>query len=236
MKLTPYLFYLAAVVGLSCEAAFAQQGPAPNKSAGTPQILPRPDSRFDGNVGRTYLDSDPPQFPQPVQAPKGAPNIVLILIDDAGLRAVRHVRRRRPDAGARQLAAEGLRYTRFHTTALCSPTRAALLTGRNHHSTAPASSPRPPPATTATRGIIRRTCGTIAEVLRQNGYATAWFGKNHNTPDWETQPGRAVRPLAERPGLRLLLRLHGRRHGPVAADALREPQPGPASRPIRTTS
>ncbi|MEQ9689605.1 MAG: hypothetical protein RLO48_07730, partial [Bauldia litoralis] len=77
------LVLLAAVAGLSCEAN-AQQPPDPTMSTGTPQVLPRPDYHFNGNVGRTYLESDTPKFPQPVKAPDGAPNVVLILIDDAG--------------------------------------------------------------------------------------------------------------------------------------------------------
>ena len=107
---------------------------APSRSGGTPIVLPRPDFHFPGNVGRTYLDSAKPQFPQPVQAPKGAPNIVLILIDDAGFGQFSTFGGGVPSPTMDKLAAEGLRYNRFHTTALCSPTRAALITGRNHHS------------------------------------------------------------------------------------------------------
>src|SRR5262245_18769287 len=108
------------------------QGPSP----GTSSVLPRPDFHFQGNVGRTYQDSDPPQFPQPVQAPKGAPNVLLILIDDAGFGQFSTFGGSVPSPTMDKLAAEGLRYNRFHTTALCSPTRAALITGRNHHSVA----------------------------------------------------------------------------------------------------
>jgi arylsulfatase A-like enzyme len=85
-----------------------------------------------------------------------------------------------------KLAAEGLRYNHFHTTALCSPTRAALITGRNHHSTSFAGITE---AATGYDGyccVLPRNCGTVGEVLRQNGYMTAWIGKNHNTPTWET--------------------------------------------------
>jgi len=95
---------------------------------GTPSVLPRPDFHFPGNVGRTFADSDPAQFPQPVQAPKGAPNIVLILIDDVGFGQFSTFGGGVPSPTMDKLAAEGLRYNRFHTTALCSPTRAALIT------------------------------------------------------------------------------------------------------------
>src|SRR4051795_10701566 len=114
----------------------AAESPASTSSPHTPSVLPRPDFHFPGTVGRTYLDSDPAQFPHPVQAPKGAPNVVLILIDDAGFGQFGTFGGGVPSVTMDKLAAEGLRFNRFHTTALCSPTRAALITGRNHHSVA----------------------------------------------------------------------------------------------------
>src|SRR5262245_3534219 len=93
----------------------------------TPSVLPRPDFHFPGTVGRTYLDSDPAQFPQPVPAPKGAPNVVLILIDDAGFGQFSTFGGGVPSPTMDRLAAEGLRFNTFHTTALCSPARAALI-------------------------------------------------------------------------------------------------------------
>jgi arylsulfatase A-like enzyme len=148
-------------------------------------VLPRPDFHFPGNVGRTYLDSDPAQFPQPVQAPKGAPNVVLILIDDAGFGQFGTFGGGVPSPTMDRLAAEGLRYNRFHTTALCSPTRAALITGRNHHSTAFGTIAETATGYDGYTAVLPRSAGTIGEVLRQNGYMTAWIGKNHNTPTWE---------------------------------------------------
>ncbi|HEY7157019.1 MAG TPA: arylsulfatase [Gemmataceae bacterium] len=166
--------------------ALAQDKPkADPPSAGTPSVLPRPDFHFTGNVGRTFLDSDPAQFPQPVQAPKGAPNIVLILIDDAGFGQFSTFGGGVPSPTMDKLAAEGLRYNRFHTTALCSPTRAALITGRNHHSCAFASIAEAATGYDGYTCVLPRSCGTVGEVLRQNGYMTAWIGKNHNTPTWE---------------------------------------------------
>jgi arylsulfatase len=151
----------------------------------TPNVLPRPDFHFRGNMGRTYLDSDPPQFPQPVQAPKGAPNIVLILIDDVGFGQFSTFGGGVPSPTMDRLAAEGLRYNRFHTTALCSPTRAALITGRNHHSAASGVIGETATGYDGYTCVLPRDCGTVGEVLRQNGYMTAWIGKNHNTPPWE---------------------------------------------------
>jgi arylsulfatase len=149
-------------------------------------VLPFPDFHFQGTVGRTISDSDPPEFPQPKQPPKGAPNIVYILIDDAGYGQFGTFGGQVQTPALDRVAAEGLRYTCFHTTALCSPTRAALLTGRNHHSTGNGVITEAATGYDGYTGIIGKNVGTIAEVLRQYGYATAWFGKNHNTPDWET--------------------------------------------------
>ncbi len=160
----------------------------PLPQAVTPDILPRPDFHFTGEVGRTYLDSDPAQFPQPVQPPKGAPNIVLILLDDVGFGQFSTFGGGVPSPTMDRLATEGIRYNYFHTTALCSPTRAALITGRNHHSASFAGITE---AATGFDGyccVLPKNCGTVGEVLRQNGYMTAWIGKNHNTPTWETSP------------------------------------------------
>src|SRR5215467_1632062 len=134
MKTVISLLIVALTGGLIIlDGAFAQQKSDTGKT-GTPTVLPRPDFHFSGQVGRTYLESSPPQFPQPVQAPKGAPNVLLILIDDAGFGQFSTYGGGVPSPTMDKLAAEGLRYNRFHTTALCSPTRAALITGRNHQS------------------------------------------------------------------------------------------------------
>lgn len=157
-----------------------------NTPSGTPSVLPRPDFRFSGEVGRTVPDSDPAQFPKPVKAPEGAPNIVLILIDDAGFGQFSTFGGGIPSPTMDRLAAQGLRFNRFHTTALCSPTRAALITGRNHHSAAFAGITECATGYDGYTCILPKSCGTVGEVLRQNGYMTAWIGKNHNTPTWET--------------------------------------------------
>jgi arylsulfatase A-like enzyme len=154
--------------------------------AGTPDHLPRPDFHFTGQVGRTFKDSDPAQFPQPTEPPKGAPNIVLILLDDVGFGQFSTFGGGVPSPTMDRLAKEGVRYNHFHTTALCSPTRAALITGRNHHSTSFAGITELATGYDGYCCILPKNCGTVAEVLRQNGYMTAWIGKNHNTPTWET--------------------------------------------------
>src|SRR5262245_20088276 len=93
--------------------------------SGTPQVLPRLDFRFPGEVGRTYLDSDPAQFPQPAAAPAGAPNILLILLDDVGFGQFSTFGGGVPSPTMDRLAKEGLRFNRFHTTALCKIGRAS---------------------------------------------------------------------------------------------------------------
>lgn len=148
--------------------------------------LPRPDHKYQGNVGRTINESDPAQFPKPVSPPQGAPNIVLVLIDDSGYGQWGTFGGLIPTPGLDRVAQDGLRYTRFHTTALCSPTRAALLTGRNHHSVGNGVITEAATGFDGYTGIIPRSAATVAQVLREYGYATSWFGKNHNTPDWET--------------------------------------------------
>jgi len=176
---------LAAVsIPALSQTAFAQNPGSP-VSAGS-LSLPRPDFHFKGQVGRTYQDSDPATFPQIVRPPKGAPNIVLILLDDVGFGQFSVFGGGVPSPNMEKLAAQGLRYNRFHTTALCSPTRAALLTGRDHHVAGTGVITETATGYDGYTGIIPRSAGTVAEILRQNGYATAWVGKNHNTPAWET--------------------------------------------------
>ncbi|KQV79264.1 sulfatase-like hydrolase/transferase [Rhizobium sp. Root1220] len=154
-----------------------------------PVVLPMTEPRFQGEVGRTFRDSDPPQFLQSVRPPKGAPNVVVILLDDAGFGQFSTFGGGgMPSPTADRLAAEGLRFNEFHTTALCSPTRAAFLTGRNHHSSGFGVISEITDGYDGYTGIMPKSAGTIAQTLRLNGYATAWFGKNHNTPAWEQNP------------------------------------------------
>src|SRR6185295_1371529 len=135
---------LAALLAALSAALLAQTADA--QSQGPATSLPRPDFRFKGQIGRTYEDSDPATFPAVVRPPKGAPNVVLILLDDAGYG---------------QFSAFG--------GGVPSPNIEKLATGYDGYT-----------------GIIPKSAGTVSEILRQNGYATAWIGKNHNTPAWET--------------------------------------------------
>jgi arylsulfatase A-like enzyme len=154
-------------------------------SADAQTVLPRPDPPFKGHIGRTYQDSTPDQFPL-IKAPPGAPNVLLVLIDDTGYGAWSTFGGQVATPNVDRIADMGLRYTRFHTTALCSPTRAALITGRNHHSVGTGVITEMGTAYPGYTGQIPKSAATIAEIVRQNGYSTLWIGKNHNVPDWET--------------------------------------------------
>ena len=154
-------------------------------AASAQDVLPRPEPPFNGVIGRTAAASTP-DFPAPVRAPQGAPNVLLVLTDDVGFGASSAFGGSIPTPTLDRLARDGLRYNRFHTTALCSPTRAALITGRNHHTAASGTIMEFATGYPGYNSEMPRSVGTIAEVLRQNGYGTAWFGKNHNVPDWQT--------------------------------------------------
>jgi len=154
--------------------------------AGTAQnVLPRPEPAFKGKIGRKTSESEK-DFPQEVQAPEGAPNVLLIMTDDVGYGASSTFGGPVPTPTMDRLARDGLRYTQFHTTALCSPTRAALLSGRNHHSAATGIIMELATGFPGYNSLMPKSAGTFAEVLKQNGYNTAWYGKNHNVPDWQS--------------------------------------------------
>ena len=213
------------VAAAFCSAALAQ-GPGSWPEASTPGVLPRPDFHFPGNVGRTILDSDPPQFPQPVQAPEGAPNVVLILLDDAGFGQFATFGGGIASPTMDALAAEGLRFTRFHTTALCSPTRAALITGRNHHSAATGVIAEAATGYDGYTSILPRSAGTDRRGAAAERLHDRLDRQEPQHAGLGDQRRRAVRPLGQRPRLRLFLRLQRRRHEPLQPGALREPQPG----------
>jgi arylsulfatase A-like enzyme len=149
--------------------------------------LPIPDPPFKGEIGKSVEDSKP-DYPQPIAAPTGAPNVLLILLDDVGFGMTSTFGGPVPTPHLDKLAKEGLSYTRFHTTALCSPTRAALLTGRNHHSVGTGVIIEMGTGYPGYTGKLPKTTATVAGILRDNGYSTAMFGKAHNTPEPEISP------------------------------------------------
>ena len=154
-------------------------------AASAQEILPRPEKPTQFN-GRTAKDSPTPQWPKPIEAPKGAPNVLLILTDDVGFGASSAFGGPIPTPTFEALAKTGLRYTQFHVAAMCSPTRAALLTGRNHHEVGSGHVTDSVNAFEGYTSIVPRSAATIAEILKGNGYATGLFGKWHLTPEWET--------------------------------------------------
>jgi arylsulfatase len=146
--------------------------------------LPNPPPRFGGEIGLDAKDSKP-YWPAQIVPPKGAPNILLIMTDDQGYGISGTFGGVIPTPTMDRIAQMGLRYTQFHSTALCSPTRAALITGRNHHSVGFGVISEQATGYPGYDSIIGIDNATIGEILKQNGYATSWFGKNHNTPDYQ---------------------------------------------------
>jgi hypothetical protein len=146
-------------------------------------VLPIPDVTPPGLT--TYDAKDPDTaFPpiEPLRPPEGAPNVLIVLIDDVGFGASSAFGGPIRTPTAERLAAKGLRYSRFHTTALCSPTRAALLSGRNHHSVGMGGITEIATAAPGYNSIRPNTCAPLAETLKLNGYSTAQFGKCHEVP------------------------------------------------------
>jgi len=170
---------LAAVLAALPTASWAD--PAPTDAASPDVVLPRPEPPFAGRMGRT-VDQSVAAFPTPVRAPADAPNVLLIMTDDVGFGASSTFGGPIATPGLTRLAESGLRYNRFETVGICSPTRAALLTGRNHHSVGMGLFPELATGYPGYDAEIPKSAATIAEVLRLNGYSTAMFGKNHSTP------------------------------------------------------
>jgi arylsulfatase A-like enzyme len=146
--------------------------------------LPAPPQKFEGKIGRTAADSKP-YWPARVMPPKGAPNILLIMTDDAGYGVASTFGGVIPTPALDRIAKTGLRYTNFHSTALCSPTRAALITGRNHHSVGFGVISEQATGFPGYDSFIPQDKATIGRILKDNGYRTSWFGKNHNTPAFQ---------------------------------------------------
>jgi len=149
------------------------------------RYLPNPPRPFQGDVQTNAIQSRP-AWPGLIAPPKGAPNVLLIMTDDVGFGAPSTFGGVIPTPAMDRIAQIGLRYTRFHTTALCSPTRAALLTGRNHHSASTGVVVDQATGFPGYDSVIKRDTVAIGEILRQNGYDTSWYGKDHNVPQWVT--------------------------------------------------
>jgi arylsulfatase len=156
---------------------------------GSREVLPIPDRPYDGELP---LDAKDPEatFPpiEPLRPPDGAPNVLVVLLDDVGFGASSAFGGPCATPTAERLAGNGLKYNRFHTTALCAPTRAALLTGRNHHTVGMGVITELATSAPGYSSVRPNTCAPLAQTLQLNGYSTAQFGKCHEVPVWQTSP------------------------------------------------
>ena len=184
------LFLSSAKVALA--TAFASVGFGKGASAQAPgsptatqfpdsTVLPTPTAPFTGFIEPNLINSTPGWSPT-VMPPEGAPNVLLVLIDDAGFGSNTAFGGVVPTPTLDKLAQRGLRYTQMHNTALCSPTRAALLTGRNHHAVHTGMVVEGATGYPGYDSVIPPETAHGAATLKENGYSTAWFGKNHNVP------------------------------------------------------
>jgi arylsulfatase A-like enzyme len=186
MKTNHLLISVAGVLALGCVSALAQQVTGVPGSPGASTTidgkqLPPPDAKFGGVIKDGALQSKPWWAPR-VVPPKGAPNVLLIITDDAGFGVPSTFGGVIPTPSLDRIANAGLRYNRAFSTALCSPTRAALITGRNHHSAGFGVISEQATGFPGYNSIIDKDKATIGRILLDNGYSTSWFGKDHNTP------------------------------------------------------
>jgi hypothetical protein len=178
-----------SVLALTVGSALAQQTTGvPGSPNATTTIdgkyLPPPPPTF-GGVINLGAEQSKPFWPPTVVPPKGAPNVLLIMTDDQGYGVSGTFGGVIPTPSMDRIAKAGLRYTQFCSTALCSPSRAALITGRNHHSVGYGQIGELATGYPGYNSIIGPDNATIGAILKQNGYATSWFGKEHNTPSFQ---------------------------------------------------
>ncbi|HJQ97605.1 MAG TPA: arylsulfatase [Candidatus Polarisedimenticolaceae bacterium] len=175
-------FWTVLLIGVAATAAGAQQAPPVDRT-----VLPIPEPSYPAITELDARDAKaPPRFE--VKAPQGAPNVLIVLIDDMGFGMSSAFGGPIRMPNLERLAAGGLKYNRFHTTALCSPTRTALLSGRNHHMNNMGAITEAATAFPGNTGQRPANVAPLAEMLRLNGYSTAFFGKNHETAAWEVSP------------------------------------------------
>jgi arylsulfatase A-like enzyme len=191
MKKASTILSLSLLLGaIALPAANAQQttGVLGSPDATTTidgRYLPAPPQKFGGQINLNAAQSKS-AWPSRIVPPKGAPNIVLIMTDDVGFGAPSTFGGVIPTPAMDRIAAAGLRYTNFHSTALCSPTRAAIITGRNHHSVGFGVISEIATGFPGYDSVIGKDSATIGRILADNGYSTSWIGKNHNTPVYQT--------------------------------------------------
>src|SRR5579864_7800382 len=179
-----FVMLLMAVVTGSAQQTTGVAGSPSATTTIDGKYLPPPPPKFGGVINMNATESRP-YWPAQVVPPKGAPNVLLIMTDDQGYGVSGTFGGVIPTPAMDRIAKMGLRYTQFHSTALCSPTRAALITGRNHHSVGFGVIGELATGYPGYDSIIGPDKATIGEILRENGYATSWFGKEHNTPTYQ---------------------------------------------------
>jgi arylsulfatase A-like enzyme len=177
------MFSLAAVTGHAQQTTGEPGSPSATTTIDG-KYLPPPPPPF-GGVINLGAEQSKPYWPPTVVPPKGAPNVLLIMTDDQGYGVSGTFGGVVPTPTLDRIAQMGLRYTQFHSTALCSPTRAALITGRNHHSVGFGQITELSTGYPGYNSVIGPENATIGEILKENGYATSWFGKEHNTPSYQ---------------------------------------------------
>ncbi|KAF0813323.1 Arylsulfatase [Andreprevotia sp. IGB-42] len=179
----PGISSLMALCALLCATAIVNAAEWPDRLH-----LPIEPKQQAAKLAPSVGQSTKIDWPAEIQAPEGAPNVLVVLMDDVGFGATQSFGGAIPTPSLDRIAREGLRFNSFHTAAVCSPSRAALITGRNHHVASTGiimefSTPYP-----GYHSLVSRSVGTIGEILTDNGYGTSWFGKNHNVPDWQNSP------------------------------------------------
>jgi arylsulfatase A-like enzyme len=177
------MFLLAAAAANAQQVTGVPGSPSATTTIDGKQIPPPP-PQFGGVIKESAKDSTP-WWPPRIVPPKGAPNVLLIMTDDQGYGVPGTFGGVIPTPALDRIARAGLRYTQFHSTALCSPTRAALITGRNHHSVGFGVIGELSTGYPGYDSVIGPENATIGEILKENGYATSWFGKDHNTPGFQ---------------------------------------------------
>ena len=184
--------FTIAILTVALMAPFAQAQlitGTPGSTSATTTLqgdqLPPPPQKFGGVIKETAQQSKP-YWPARVVPPKGAPNVLLIMTDDAGFATPSTFGGVIPTPALDRIAQNGLRYTNFNSTALCSPTRAGLITGRNHHSAGFGVISELATGFPGYDSFITKDKATIGRILRDNGYHTSWFGKDHNTPEFQS--------------------------------------------------
>ena len=177
-------FLVAAVGPVTAQQVTGKLGSTDATTTIDGKQIPPPPPKFGGVIKESAKDSAP-WWPPRIVPPKGAPNVLLIMTDDQGYGVSGTFGGVIPTPALDRVAAAGLRYTQFHSTALCSPTRAALITGRNHHSVGFGVIGEMSTGYPGYDSVIGPESATVGEILKENGYATSWFGKNHNTPTYE---------------------------------------------------